>query len=111
MPSVSIRSLAGCITNTASRPLIRDEIFADHSGIVENVSWLAKAVIYDGFRDTFSENRIETSESIEHSLANHCFRGELSSHNNPCNKSVGVGGQPRITRSTGITFETAPTHA
>lgn len=33
------------------------------------------------------------------------------SQSNPCNRSVGVGGQPRITRSTGITFETEPTHA
>ncbi len=31
MPSVSIRSLAGCTTNTSWRPPIRNEIFADHS--------------------------------------------------------------------------------
>ena len=35
----------------------------------------------------------------------------LSSQSNPCSSCAGVGGQPRITRSTGRTFETAPTHA
>src|SRR5450759_1890070 len=35
----------------------------------------------------------------------------LRSKSNPCSRSIGVGGQPGITRSTGITFETAPTHA
>jgi hypothetical protein len=30
MPSVPIRSLAGCIMNTSSRPGVRDLIFAEH---------------------------------------------------------------------------------
>jgi hypothetical protein len=30
MPSMPIRSLAGCITNTSSRSPARDSIFADH---------------------------------------------------------------------------------
>src|SRR6266480_5539428 len=35
----------------------------------------------------------------------------VMSQSNPCSSCAGVGGQPRITRSTGMTFETAPTHA
>src|SRR6478735_2626748 len=91
MPEVYVHAIEGR-SKDQKRALIKDITDA----VVKNFGVTADAVLV---------------EIVESSRDNKAKGGVLFSERSPSSNCVGVGGQPRITRSTGTTFDTAPMQA